>query len=312
MDIAGSVDVLAFGFDTQDSLPPELAQHLEPAPRARHSPDSRRALRVEGFPRHVPSRIAETRISALSRRPPRRSTLWHLLVDGSPESGLVTERAARATHVVGGRPRSRLDRATRATHRAGHIRVAHAGASEVGERPTRRRAPVGRVSHRVRLPRAGNDARRRTRPRRHFSRRPRGRTLRGAARRRDARCARDGATRVEGSDTSDRRARSTRAFSTSARSTPPSARSPPRGSSRRHCSNVRGPAPTPRLPRSPPCLFGLSKRRADSTVSTASDVRTTHRAGDQSPVARRSLSPTGDQRLLGLMTCDQSNDRSRR
>ena len=88
MNIPGSVDVLAFGFDRQDPLPTELARHLE---RLR----GRGILRVLDvlfvskdshgkFRAHRP----DADLSAVSVIP---STLWHLLVDDSPESGVVAD-----------------------------------------------------------------------------------------------------------------------------------------------------------------------------------------------------------------------------
>ena len=189
MDVAGSVDMLAFGFDSQGSLPPELAQHLDGL-RGRGilrildvlfvSKDSHGTFRAHRGDSDLDASRRSRRVDALAAARRRQ-----------PRVGHRHGRAARATHIVGGRPRSRLDRASRAAHRAGHIRVAHVGTSEVGDRPPRRRAPVRRVSHRVRVPRARNDARRRTRPRRCLGRRTCGRTRGRAAWRRDARCARD-------------------------------------------------------------------------------------------------------------------------
>jgi uncharacterized membrane protein len=87
---AGSVDVVAFGFDPQDSLPPELLQRLDGL-RGRGilrildvlfvSKDSHGTFRAHR---------GDAGLSAASAAP-ATSTLWHLLVDGSPESGLVTD-----------------------------------------------------------------------------------------------------------------------------------------------------------------------------------------------------------------------------
>ena len=89
MDVAGSVDMLAFGFDTQEPLVPELAQHLDGL-RGRGilrvldvlfvSKDSHGTFRAH---REDTLLDGDTAVSTVS-------TLWQLLVDGSPESGIVT------------------------------------------------------------------------------------------------------------------------------------------------------------------------------------------------------------------------------
>lgn len=87
MNNSGSVDVLAFGFDTQDSLPPELAQHLDQL-RGR---GILRILDVLFVSKDADGTFRADRQGGNLGVSPVPSTLWHLLVDGSPESGLVTE-----------------------------------------------------------------------------------------------------------------------------------------------------------------------------------------------------------------------------
>ena len=90
VDIADSVDVLAFGFDTQDSLPPDLAQHLAHL-RGRGTLRILDVLYVSKD-RHGTFRAhsGPDDLDAFSGVP-TPSTLWQLLVDGSPESGLVAD-----------------------------------------------------------------------------------------------------------------------------------------------------------------------------------------------------------------------------
>ena len=192
MDVAGSVDVLAFGFDTQEPLMPELAQHLDRL-RGRGilrildvlfvSKDSHGTFRAHR---------GDADLDAASAVPaPRRS--------GSFSPTAAPSRASSRTD-CSGNSRSwevgldldwieRLGVLIEPGTSALLMLVQAKWATDLLDT----RSPVRRVSDRVRVPRAGDDARRRPRPRRGFGRRARGRARRRAARCRDARSARDGA-----------------------------------------------------------------------------------------------------------------------
>ncbi len=90
MEVAGSVDMIAFGFDTQESLEPELAQHLERL-RGRGILRILDVLFVSKDPDGTfKAHRGDADLDAVAADP-AVSTLWQLLVDASPESGFVSD-----------------------------------------------------------------------------------------------------------------------------------------------------------------------------------------------------------------------------